>query len=92
MWSDLEGTHGIEQIQNSLKNKSTSQQLWNEGTLFLKKRKTKMTALARSIDLNVVGPIVFERPIEINGLGGKSCFITAPYWTVCVLTFIPDIH
>ena len=38
-----------------------------------------MTALARSIDLKVVGPIFIERKNEIEGFGNKSDFITALY-------------
>ena len=44
---------------------------------FSNNAKTKMTALARSVDLNGRWTH-FEKPIKITGLGKKSGFISPP--------------
>ena len=51
---------------------------------FLKKvQRPEMTAMARSIDSKVVGPIFIEKSIKFKESGNKSVFTTRPLLTVC---------
>ena len=62
----------------------TSQQVLGRKTYFSPKcTKTKITALARSIDLKGGWTCFIEQIVKIKGLGKKSGSITSAYRTVC---------
>ena len=67
------------------KKTKASQQVWVRHEFSQENTETKRTSLAKSIDLDLVGPNFIEKTIKIRGLSNASSFITPPYQTVCII-------